>query len=731
MLGRTGKQFLKYYILFFISLVLLFIPFYFVVHSMISRNYYETSAALLETGLTNFEFDLSQIEGISKNIYDNPAFKRIPYNGPDYSIQDYYNIGLLIDDFKRYFAIAGMTIEDCGIVFYNDVILTTKRIHFSGDNFYGEYFRQAGVVQYQDWFTLLSVNDNNLFASARLLPLAAFQTHESNYEAITYVRNFSNYPLRSSFYFATLEKNKILSRLATSEVLREGRVVMYDPEGNIFLDSNPDAWITNKSDLVSIDITGTKRGIRVIVDIPERIFTDKLAAFRNIAFVFTIIIVAVGIALSLFFAQSSARPVREIIEEVINFDAHDTIDGIPSDFKNDFKFIQHFISRAKWDYETFQEKMKQQEEMQRDNLLMQLLYGRVYTKEIFRLIESYFPDFPEKFCIAAIELPGFDETTTSAFTVQQTMIRNLVEPQIPRGGYVHFSGNMFELFFPDEEPEKILERLRNLASELENRINISVRIALSETVEDIRETYNAFYQVQKLLRLPGKTTEWKILQKENTASFSFSIEYLDTGRFYDLIMHAEEERIIAFVNNVFNELYNREYTDENDIQQLFFLYRKILIRVVKDLELDLNCETIIPVYDSGQDINSLFSRITESIRFICNIINSKNNELNIKFEQSIMHFVDSNITNPNLYTRMVTNKFRINENRLQETMRRLTGKTFLEYVESRRMTLAKELLSGSNKPVSKIARDCGYSTDNAFYKAFKRYYGTAPSDLRH
>jgi len=231
--------------------------------------------------------------------------------------------------------------------------------------------------------------------------------------------------------------------------------------------------------------------------------------------------------------------------------------------------------------------------------------------------------------------------------------------------------------------------------------------------------------------LPRKISEGEILQKENNPPFSFSIEYLDTSRLYELILHCEEDRAIAFVNNMFNELCRREYTDENDIQQIFFLYRRILIQIVKNLELDIKNEEVIPSYDSRLDISSLFAKITESIRSICGIIRSHHNEQNIEFEKSIIKFVDDNITNQNLYTRMVTLNFNINENRLQNIFHRQTGNSFLEYVESKRMTLAKELLQKTNKFVSEITRDCGYSTENAFYKAFKRHYGVAPSDLRH
>jgi len=47
------------------------------------------------------------------------------------------------------------------------------------------------------------------------------------------------------------------------------------------------------------------------------------------------------------------------------------------------------------------------------------------------------------------------------------------------------------------------------------------------------------------------------------------------------------------------------------------------------------------------------------------------------------------------------------------------------------MVLAREMLLKTSKSVSQISKECGYSLENSFYKAFKRYYGQSPSDIRH
>ena len=685
-LGRTGEQFLRYYILFFICLVLLIIPFYYINSSMMSQNYIDTASAFLKTGLSNFENDLSFIETTSFTAFNTPRFRRFSYVGMNYQLHDYYFTVNLPDDFKRYFAAANM-IEDCGFKFSNDTIVTTKAIHFSGTDFYNHYFIHGKNSEYQQWITELTDNLKYSAMSAYLLPLTAFYSYGTNYNAITYVQHFINQGERTSFFFATLKSDYILSRLATDEVLREGRVVIYDPMGNILFGSN--GYLESVENIITIDITGERRGIRVTLDIPQRIFNDKMKLFRNIVLVFTLVYIIAGVVLSIFFARRSARPVHTLIE-----------------------------------------KLKQEEELQRDNMFARLLYSPMCSIKTQESVKKYFPDFPVKFCLAAIDLIE-EETTLLAQTVQQAMIRELIESGISGGSYIHFSGSTLVLLLPDNGQEAVFLYLRKLACELQQKFNIIAKIALSETVNNIQVIYKAFSLVRHLLRLPHNFTDNKILQKEDIEPFSFSIDFVNTTRFYELLLHGEEDQAVTFIENILDELSKREYTEENDIQQVFFLYRRILIQVVIDLKLGIEKDVIMPDYDPSEEINNLFAKIINSIKRICAELRKLHDAKDIVFEQSIVKFVDDNITNPGLYTRMVTNNLKINDTRLQSIFRRRTGKSYLEYVEYKRMVLAKDLLQKTQRPISQITRDCGYSTENAFYKAFKRHYGIAPSELRN
>lgn len=59
-----------------------------------------------------------------------------------------------------------------------------------------------------------------------------------------------------------------------------------------------------------------------------------------------------------------------------------------------------------------------------------------------------------------------------------------------------------------------------------------------------------------------------------------------------------------------------------------------------------------------------------------------------------------------------------------------TGMTPVDYWQRLRIDRAQELLVGSDKSITEIAMDCGFSTSQYFSTVFRKYAGCSPSDYR-
>jgi AraC-like DNA-binding protein len=60
----------------------------------------------------------------------------------------------------------------------------------------------------------------------------------------------------------------------------------------------------------------------------------------------------------------------------------------------------------------------------------------------------------------------------------------------------------------------------------------------------------------------------------------------------------------------------------------------------------------------------------------------------------------------------------------------LVGRPPLAYLTWWRMTVAAKLLRETDTPLPAVARRCGYSSEFAFAKTFKREFGVAPGAFR-
>ena len=79
---------------------------------------------------------------------------------------------------------------------------------------------------------------------------------------------------------------------------------------------------------------------------------------------------------------------------------------------------------------------------------------------------------------------------------------------------------------------------------------------------------------------------------------------------------------------------------------------------------------------------------------------------------------------------MTAERFKISKKYLSQFLKEQTGKSYTEYVEELRLDHAMQLLRTTDLNITDIAEQCGFSTANTFYKAFRRKYQLSPSAVR-
>lgn len=97
---------------------------------------------------------------------------------------------------------------------------------------------------------------------------------------------------------------------------------------------------------------------------------------------------------------------------------------------------------------------------------------------------------------------------------------------------------------------------------------------------------------------------------------------------------------------------------------------------------------------------------------------------------NMLELVHSLYQDPGLNLAMVSEHLDISEVYLSNYFKEQVGEMFSEYVEKLRMGKAKQLLLQENCSVNEISEQIGYNSAHSFRRAFKRYYGLSPKELR-
>lgn len=114
---------------------------------------------------------------------------------------------------------------------------------------------------------------------------------------------------------------------------------------------------------------------------------------------------------------------------------------------------------------------------------------------------------------------------------------------------------------------------------------------------------------------------------------------------------------------------------------------------------------------------------------ICQYADSRKTSHNVEKKDAILTFVRENCYQEALSLSMVAEKFKLCDSYLSTFFKEQTGENYVSFVERLRMERACELLQDGTYTIDDISRTVGYSNAQTFRRAFKRRFGTTPTQF--
>lgn len=95
----------------------------------------------------------------------------------------------------------------------------------------------------------------------------------------------------------------------------------------------------------------------------------------------------------------------------------------------------------------------------------------------------------------------------------------------------------------------------------------------------------------------------------------------------------------------------------------------------------------------------------------------------------VKQYVEEHISD-NITIETITDIIHITPNYFSSIFKRVTGESFIYYVNKQKIQKSEALLKETNMPVSEIAEKCGFSDVKYFSRVFKKYTDMTPSEYR-
>lgn len=166
------------------------------------------------------------------------------------------------------------------------------------------------------------------------------------------------------------------------------------------------------------------------------------------------------------------------------------------------------------------------------------------------------------------------------------------------------------------------------------------------------------------------------------------------------------------------------YRRKNHFSEKLHLEAEELSELIPMLE-KLKAEIRLP--NNELTVTGLFMQITG---YLCRHLKpSKESKKDESPGKKIIDYIEENLSEPISLSELASFSG-MSKNGIISMFMRLYGTTPIKYINNARLYRAEALLKNTEKPITELALECGFSDSNYFSRAFKAHFGKAPREYR-
>lgn len=270
------------------------------------------------------------------------------------------------------------------------------------------------------------------------------------------------------------------------------------------------------------------------------------------------------------------------------------------------------------------------------------------------------------------------------------------------------------------------EELREMCfrtEQLYDALHLTTPLILSDPFEKMEQLSDIYWKARNVAAYADPTQKICYLGN-SSAQRGTTVNATNAARLREYLLSGCTEEAVSLLN----ELFSVDNLDPENFKQDFYTAGGILLNTAERV----CCPDIAYLcsYDSKLTARQMLSRLQDCCVEICNHVQFLKHSHNDALQKNILDWLAQNFQNPEINAAMTAEQFKISKKYLSQFLKEQTGKSYTEYVEELRLDHAMQLLRTTDLNITDIAEQCGFSTANTFYKAFRRKYQLSPSAVR-
>lgn len=639
---------------------------------------------------------------------------------------------------------------------------------------------QVSINQYLLYFHR---GDFFLTGTGRYSPSLAYNTHFSSMEAdydewITYIGEAHNreilltgdsiyyvqsIPLQSrtdryATAFIQISPSTLLRQLNEIEWVQNGHYYIQDNSGNTIL-SNSSIPIENISitdeQFADINLERTlysriedRNGYTYTLFMDSNEFIESTRSINRFFGIVFIATAAIGIWLTVLFTFRNYTPIRNLLSL---FDGSQLLQL--KENTNEITFIENSVKKMIQLNTDMKDQVSKKNEMIRQNFLERILSDSVLLSNVtvkqlnengltfpfknFRLAYFSIADFSEYY--DGIDILSDDYPVDRLyFTLLEIIKENM---SLDMTAYVCESNGMPVVLMNYAEnlnEEAIEVNLLKIKEKVYEQLLIPLLVYISRQHKSFYAIQEAnrecFFAMQQAKSIQADQKRELFIYQETENGSSFAV----TNEMEQVLLNNLISGNAGTVKQLLQEIFQDKqikYASPHSLFRSYMIHIAVtFIRAIETASIRSENLTAITISDHAAKLLNAsegityFEQLTDAI---CIVVNEeKENSHSGLLLSQITDFIDSNITNPNLDNTMIADAVSISPAYLSRVFKQYSGIGISRYISSRRIELAKTLLTDqTTRSVSDVSLAVGIENVATFIRIFKRAEGVTPGQF--